>query len=188
MQEKYKPTGTLTISPAKRRKILKVVARLPPSGLGSAALPVALPVALPGRWAVGGGLWERGMVSVSQSVRPSVEKSRLRAACTQPSACSDCGDCGNCGNCSAKPRPADTSRFRPPPLPRPAPRAHARPPPPARPRTAPGPRCPRYPGPPPELAHTAGRGRHRRWKGPLHSHAQQRGCSTETREVVIYSG
>lgn len=134
MQEKYKPTGTLTISPAKRRKILKVVARLPPSGLGSAALPVALPVALPGRWAVGGGLWERGMVSVSQSVRPSVEKSRLRAACTQPSACSDCGDCGNCGNCSAKPRPADTSRFRPPPLPRPAPRAHARPPPPARPR------------------------------------------------------
>lgn len=71
MQEKYKPTGTLTISPAKRRKILKVVARLPPSGLGSAALPVALPVALPGRWAVGGGLWERGMVSVSQSVRPS---------------------------------------------------------------------------------------------------------------------
>lgn len=74
MQEKYKPTGTLTISPAKRRKILKVVARLPPSGLGSAALPVALPVALAGRWAVGGGLWERGMVSVRQSVRPSVRR------------------------------------------------------------------------------------------------------------------
>lgn len=63
---------------------MKVVARLPPSGLGSAALPVALPVALVGRWAVGGGLWERGMVSVSQSVRPSVEKSKLSQSRLHP--------------------------------------------------------------------------------------------------------
>lgn len=55
------------MSPAKRRKILKVVARLPPSGLGSAALPAALA----DRWAVGGGLWERGISSVRLPVRPS---------------------------------------------------------------------------------------------------------------------
>lgn len=55
------------MSPAKRRKILKVVARLPPSGLGSAALPAALA----DRWAVGGGRWERGISSVRLPVRPS---------------------------------------------------------------------------------------------------------------------
>lgn len=98
------------MSPAKRRKILKVVARLPPSGLGSAALPAALA----DRWAVGGGLWERGI----SSVRPSVGNSQslVRATCTGPHAGSDCSDCGNCS--AAAPSPAQgrvslpTAHFR----------------------------------------------------------------------------
>lgn len=64
------------MSPAKRRKILKVVARLLPSGLGSAALPAALA----DRWAVGGGLCERGISSVRQSVRPWMSQSSKKPA------------------------------------------------------------------------------------------------------------
>lgn len=64
------------MSPAKRRKILKVVARLLPSGLGSAALPAALA----DRWALGGGLCERGISSVRQSVRPSMSQSLKKPA------------------------------------------------------------------------------------------------------------
>lgn len=67
---------------------MKVVARLPPSGLGSAALPAALA----DRWAVGGGLWERGISSVRRGAQAG------RATGAGPHTRGDCGNGGDCGN------------------------------------------------------------------------------------------
>lgn len=76
------------------------MARLPPSGLGSAVLPAALPVALAGRWADGGGLWERGIVSPSVC-RPSRSGSQSAPLAPKPALTAHCSDCS-----AAAPSPA----------------------------------------------------------------------------------